>query len=179
MVEAMVRDCDIDRSRVFVAGLSAGGAMTSVMLATYPETFAAGGIVAGLPYSTATNINEALECMSKARDRSPSEWGDLGRAASLQRGPWPRVSVWHGGADTLVKWENAVEIVDQWLGDGAFKPEDSGKLARLRELAEPIAARQDKLLVFTQFREMTGPLSSFLAGVFGRPGLALHGETIQ
>ena len=50
MVEAMVRDHDIDRGRVFVAGLSAGGAMTSVMPATYPETFAAGGIVAGLPY---------------------------------------------------------------------------------------------------------------------------------
>jgi poly(hydroxyalkanoate) depolymerase family esterase len=114
MVEAMIRDYDIDRARVFVAGLSAGGAMTSVMLATYPETFAAGGVVAGLPYHTATSLKEALDCMSKAWDRSPREWGDLVRAASLHRGQWPRVSVWHGGADTLVRWENAVEIVDQW-----------------------------------------------------------------
>ncbi len=114
MVETMIRDHDIDRRRVFVAGLSAGGAMTSVMLAAYPETFAAGGIVAGLPYCTATNMKEALDCMSKARDRSPHEWGNLVRAASPCRGPWPRVSVWHGGADTLVRWENAVEIVDQW-----------------------------------------------------------------
>jgi poly(hydroxyalkanoate) depolymerase family esterase len=114
MVEAMIREHDIDRGRVFVAGLSAGGAMTSVMLAAYPETFGAGGIVAGLPYCTATNMKEALDCMSEARDRSPREWGDLVRAASPYRGPWPRVSVWHGGADTLVRWENAVEIVDQW-----------------------------------------------------------------
>ncbi len=61
MVEAMIRDHDINRGRVFVTGLSAGGAMTSVMLATYPETFAAGGVIAGLPYHTAANVTEALE----------------------------------------------------------------------------------------------------------------------
>ena len=63
-----------------------------------------------------------------------------------------------------------------WVGDGAFEPEKSGKLARLRELVEPIAARQEKLLVFTQFREMTVPLADFLANVFGRAGLVFHGE---
>jgi poly(hydroxyalkanoate) depolymerase family esterase len=88
--------------------------MTSVMLATYPDTFAAGGVVAGLPYHAATNMEEALDCMSKARDRSPREWGDLVRAASSHRGPWPGVSVWHGSVDPSVRWENAVEIVDQW-----------------------------------------------------------------
>ena len=65
----------------------------------------------------------------------------------------------------------------QWLGDGAWAEDDSGKWARLRELAEVIAARQEKVLVFTQFREMTAPLAAFLGGVFGRPGLVLHGET--
>src|SRR6516162_4185421 len=114
MVEAMIRDHGIDRRQVFVAGLSAGGAMTSVILATYPETFAAGGIVAGLPYYAAVNLKEALECMSKARDRSPREWGDIVRAASSHGGPWPRVSVWHGNEDPLVKCENAAEIMDQW-----------------------------------------------------------------
>jgi poly(hydroxyalkanoate) depolymerase family esterase len=114
MVETMIHDHNIDRGQVFVAGLSAGGAMTSVMLATYPETFAAGGVVAGLPYRTATNMKEALDCMSKAWDRSPREWGDLVRAASSHQGPWPRVSVWHGSDDPLVRWENAREIVDQW-----------------------------------------------------------------
>jgi non-specific serine/threonine protein kinase len=65
----------------------------------------------------------------------------------------------------------------QWLGDGAWAEDDSGKWARLRELGEVIAAKQEKALVFTQFREVTAPLASFLGGVFGRPGLVLHGET--
>jgi non-specific serine/threonine protein kinase len=63
----------------------------------------------------------------------------------------------------------------QWLGNGDYSPEISGKFERLREIAEEIASRQDKVLVFTQFREMTGPLAEFLAGIFGRPGAVLHG----
>jgi non-specific serine/threonine protein kinase len=65
----------------------------------------------------------------------------------------------------------------QWLGDGSWAEGDSGKLGRLREIAEVIATRQEKALVFTQFREVTAPLAAFLGSVFGRPGLVLHGET--
>src|SRR5262249_9110164 len=65
----------------------------------------------------------------------------------------------------------------QWLGDNAWVEEDSGKLIRLREITEEIAARQEKALIFTQFRETTAPLAAFLGSVFGRPGLVLHGET--
>jgi len=115
MVEAMIRDHGVDRHRVFVTGLSAGGAMTSVMLATYPEIFAAGAVIAGLPYRTATNLHEAFESMFKAPARPAREWGDFVRAASPHRGPWPRISVWHGGADPLVKRENADQIVKQWI----------------------------------------------------------------
>jgi feruloyl esterase len=114
MVEKMIVDHGIDRRRVFVTGLSAGGAMTSVMLATYPDVFAAGAIIAGLPYGTATNIKEAFESMGQVRDRSAQEWGDLVRAASPHKGPWPRVSVWHGGANAVVKSKNAGEIIKQW-----------------------------------------------------------------
>jgi len=64
-----------------------------------------------------------------------------------------------------------------WLGEGAWDEAGSGKLARLREIAEPVAARQEKMLVFSQFREATEPLAAFLAGLFGRPGLVLHGST--
>ena len=77
----------------------------------------------------------------------------------------------------LLRFKQICNHPSQWLGDGGYDPAQSGKLARLRELCEPIAARQEKLLVFTQFREMTGPLHGFLAEVFGRPGLVLHGET--
>jgi SNF2 family DNA or RNA helicase len=65
----------------------------------------------------------------------------------------------------------------QWLNDEDWAEADSGKLARLREIAEVVAARQEKMLVFTQFREATAALASFLEGVFGRPGLVLHGNT--
>jgi non-specific serine/threonine protein kinase len=63
------------------------------------------------------------------------------------------------------------------LGDGSYEAADSGKFSRLHELGESVAARQDKVLVFTQFREMTEPLAGFLAEVFGRTGLVLHGGT--
>jgi non-specific serine/threonine protein kinase len=65
----------------------------------------------------------------------------------------------------------------QWLGDGDWSEEDSGKWARLREIAEVIAAKQEKMLVFTQFRETIAPLAGFLESIFGRPGLVLHGAT--
>jgi poly(hydroxyalkanoate) depolymerase family esterase len=114
MVATMIADHGIDRSRVFVTGLSAGGAMTSVMLATYPDVFAAGAIIAGLPYGTATNVQRAFESMFQGRPRPAREWGDLVRRASPHRGPWPRVSVWHGDADATVKSANADDIVRQW-----------------------------------------------------------------
>ena len=65
----------------------------------------------------------------------------------------------------------------QWLGTGDYDPGQSGKFQRLGELAAEIASRQQKALVFTQFREMTGPLQHFLTAVFGRSGLVLHGNT--
>jgi non-specific serine/threonine protein kinase len=77
----------------------------------------------------------------------------------------------------LMRFKQICNHPSQWLGDGSYEPADSGKLSRLRELCESIAARQDKVLVFTQFREMTQPLAGFLAEIFGRSGLVLHGGT--
>ncbi|SMP45798.1 DEAD/DEAH box helicase [Noviherbaspirillum suwonense] len=77
----------------------------------------------------------------------------------------------------LLRFKQICNHPSLWLGDGGYAPEDSGKFARLRALAEEIAARQQKLLVFTQFQEMTAPLAGFLQTVFGRPGLVLHGGT--
>jgi poly(hydroxyalkanoate) depolymerase family esterase len=114
MVAKMVSDHAIDPARVFVTGLSAGGAMTSVMLATYPDVFAGGAIIAGLPYGAANNVQQAFENMFQCPPRTPGAWGDLVRRASHHEGPWPRVSVWHGGADATVIPPNATEIVKQW-----------------------------------------------------------------
>ena len=77
----------------------------------------------------------------------------------------------------LMRLKQICNHPSQWLNDDGWAEADSGKLARLREIAEVIAARQEKMLAFTQFREVTAPLAAFLEGVFGRPGLVLHGET--
>ncbi len=77
----------------------------------------------------------------------------------------------------LMRFKQICNHPTQWLGDGAWTEEDSGKWARLRDIAEVIAGKQEKVLVFTQFREVTAPLAAFLGSVFGRTGLVLHGET--
>ncbi len=77
----------------------------------------------------------------------------------------------------LMRLKQICNHPSQWLGDGTWSESDSGKFARLRDLADVIGSRQEKALIFTQFRETTLPLAEFLASVFGRPGLILHGET--
>jgi poly(hydroxyalkanoate) depolymerase family esterase len=122
MIDAVIVAHGIEGARVFITGLSAGGAMTSVMLAAYPELFAAGAIIAGLPFGAAGNVNEALESMFAPRARPAREWGNLVRGASRHRGPWPRISVWHGTADTVVRPDNAEEIVKQWTDVHDLEP---------------------------------------------------------
>ena len=78
---------------------------------------------------------------------------------------------------TLMRLKQICNHPTQWLGDGAYDEEDSGKFARLREIAETIGSRQEKLLVFTQFKEIIPPVEKLLGAAFGRPGLVLHGET--
>jgi poly(hydroxyalkanoate) depolymerase family esterase len=127
MVERASRDHGIDPARIFVTGLSAGGAMTAVMLATYPELFAGGAVVAGLPYGAALNVQQALESMFQGRSLPGSRLGDLVRAASPHRGPWPRLSVWHGSADAVVKPGNAEELVKQWSNLHGLPEEPSAR----------------------------------------------------
>ncbi len=78
---------------------------------------------------------------------------------------------------SLMRLKQICNHPSHWLNDGGWAEAESGKLIRLREIAEVVAARQEKMLVFTQFREATGPLAAFLGGVFGRAGLVLHGAT--
>jgi SNF2 family DNA or RNA helicase len=94
---------------------------------------------------------------------------ELGRADGMKRRGIVLAS--------LMRLKQICNHPSQWLGDGSWSEADSGKLARLREISEVIAAKQEKVLVFTQFREMAAPLTAFLGSVFGRSGLVLHGET--
>lgn len=77
----------------------------------------------------------------------------------------------------LMRFKQICNHPSQWLGDAAWAEGDSGKFARLREIAEVVAAKQEKMLVFTQFQEATQPVATFLGNVFGREGLVLHGGT--
>jgi poly(3-hydroxybutyrate) depolymerase len=88
--------------------------MTAAMLASYPELFAGGAIIAGLPVGSAANVREALNSMRHAPAHSPKAWGELVRQASAHPGPWPRISVWHGGADMTVHDSNGEALVLQW-----------------------------------------------------------------
>ena len=114
MVDTAVGSYGLDGSRVYVTGLSAGAAMTAVMLATYPDVFAAGSIVAGLPYGCAP-ANPTSTCQYQGVDKTPQQWGDLVRNAFPgYAGARPRVSIWHGTSDTTVVPANATELRDQW-----------------------------------------------------------------
>ncbi|WP_432022628.1 extracellular catalytic domain type 1 short-chain-length polyhydroxyalkanoate depolymerase [Streptomyces parvus] len=104
-----------DTGRAQVTGLSAGGAMTSVMLAAYPDVFAAGAVVAGIPYGCGTDVVSAFGCMSPGVDRTPAAWARAVRDAHPGfAGPWPRVAIWHGDNDPTVAPRNADELRDQW-----------------------------------------------------------------
>jgi poly(hydroxyalkanoate) depolymerase family esterase len=116
MVGAMRAAHWIDPDRVYVTGLSAGGAMTAVMLAAYPELFAGGAIIAGLPYGCADTLPEAFECMAGRGFGDAASLAQRVRSASSHRGPWPRVSIWQGSADRTVAPGNADALVSQWTG---------------------------------------------------------------
>lgn len=113
-VQAMQARYGIDSSRVFVTGLSAGAAMTAVMLATYPDVFSAGAAIAGIPYRCATGITDAYSCMG-GKDETGKVQGDRVRAAFPgYSGARPRLSIWQGDADWTVRPQNATEMLEQF-----------------------------------------------------------------
>ena len=116
MIEAMTERHAIDAGRVFVTWLSAGGAMANVMLATYPEIFSGGSIIAGLPYGTASSVPQALERMRGSGHASGPTAAETVRRASSHQGKWPSITVWHGDADHTVVHANAEAILGQWHG---------------------------------------------------------------
>ncbi len=173
MIETAVSEFGIDRSRIFVTGLSAGGAMASVMLATYPEVFAGGAIIAGLPYGSAASVQEAFEAMFSERCPSSRALGDRVRAASQHRGPWPKVSGWHGTADAIVKPSNADHSVKQWLNvqglsEAASSEERIGRHLRRRWTDANGETLVESITVAGMQHGV--PLAAGDANCYGRPG---------
>lgn len=117
MIQKMQTDYKTDPKQVYVTGLSAGGAMTAALLAAYPEVFQGGAIVAGVPYGCAQGMVDAFSCMNTGKNLSPQVWGDRVRAAASGHTAGdsvPKVVIWQGSADSVVKPMNAGELVDQW-----------------------------------------------------------------
>jgi poly(hydroxyalkanoate) depolymerase family esterase len=116
MILTMIETHALDPHRVYVTGLSAGGAMAGAMLASYPEIFAAGAILSGLAFGTAATVPQAFDRMRGHGSPSPEVLQRVLRDASEHRGPWPRISIWHGDADRTVDVTNAKAIAGQWWG---------------------------------------------------------------
>lgn len=116
MIERVVLAHSLDRARVFVSGLSAGGAMAASMLATYPEVFAGGAIIAGLAHGSATNVPEAFDRMRGHGLPSKMQLQRSLREASDHDGPWPKLSIWQGTDDRTVAPCNAEALAAQWRG---------------------------------------------------------------
>ena len=135
MIDHAITKHGSDPKRVYIVGFSAGGAFAAVMLATYPERFAGGAIMSGLPYRCATTVSGAYSCQSPGVTKTAQQWGDLVRGAHAYTGTRPRVQIWHGSSDSIVVPANQTELVKQWTNvfgtdDTADETETIGSATR-------------------------------------------------
>ena len=133
MVGHAIIEHRLDQTRVFITGLSAGGAMAAAMLATYPDLFAGGAVIAGLPFGVASSMPDALMAMHRASPMSNVELGMRVRDAGPAGAVTPRLAIWYGGADSVVSPANGEQLAAQWAAAvGAIGPENiqSGGVSR-------------------------------------------------
>lgn len=115
MVDHMKNNFNIDNSKIFVTGLSAGAAMTEVACATYPEVYAGGAVLAGGPYKSATSVFDAANAMNGMVDKTPTEWSTLVFAQNpAYTGSFPKMLFFHGTSDPVVNINNLTESIEQW-----------------------------------------------------------------
>lgn len=170
MVAAAQTRFAVDQRRIYIAGLSAGGATAAALLAAYPDVFAAGAVVAGLPVGAATGTAQALARMADAGDASPAALAERARRAAPvgYAGSWPRLIVWHGLADRVVDPANGRLLALQWAalqGLEAQQPTDVGAAARCESWGDPA---QPAVQLWTLFddghvwpADATGVISEF------------------
>jgi poly(hydroxyalkanoate) depolymerase family esterase len=137
MIDWMIGRYSLDRHRIFMTGLSSGGHLTNVMLATYPDLFAAGAPQSSFPYKCATTFEQVAPCCLGKMVHSREQWGDLARSGYPgYRGPRPSVAIWHGSADPLLLVTNLDQQMEQWtdvlrIDDVPDDVTSAGRLSRL------------------------------------------------
>jgi poly(hydroxyalkanoate) depolymerase family esterase len=115
MVDYMKANYNVDTTKIFVTGLSAGACMTTIMLACYPEIFAKGAVMAGAPHKAASNATQAYYVGIGTVTNTPAAWGTLVTNENPSyTGPYPTVAVFHGSSDNVVNINNETEIMKQW-----------------------------------------------------------------
>lgn len=105
----------VNAKNVYIAGLSAGGAMASVMLVNYPEMFAGGAIISGIPYPCADNLIKAISCMRSGPSQSAAQLTTLVKQVDKTRKHWPKLSVWTGKQDKVVHPLNSLRLAKHWV----------------------------------------------------------------
>lgn len=137
MVRTMKERFPIDSSRIYLYGLSAGGAMGTALLAHHPELFQSGAIYAGGPYYGSMNVLKAFEGMGDPEDRSPKEWGMIVKDLHPDEEPtYPRLVAVHGTDDRVVDPANSLELVDQWSWLHGIDPEPDSVVKAYRGAPE-------------------------------------------
>lgn len=115
MIDYLLSSQDIDSSQIYVSGLSAGGCMTAVMMATYPSLFKGGAVIAGVPYKATITFEGALLAMQGAVDQAPDQWGKLVHEQNPEyKGAYPNLVIFHGAEDPVVNRKNMEELAEQW-----------------------------------------------------------------
>ncbi|GGS53321.1 hypothetical protein GCM10010270_24440 [Streptomyces violaceus] len=118
MIDWVTRTYDADTGRVFATGVSSGAMMTNVLLGVYPDVFAAGAAFSGVPFAcfaTTDGSEWNSNCSGGTLTRTPKEWGDLVRGAYPgYTGPRPRMQIWHGTEDDVLRYPNFGEQIKQW-----------------------------------------------------------------
>ena len=132
---------------VFIAGLSAGGAMTSALLVHYPELFSAGAVIAGLPYPCANNLAKAISCMRNGPSQSSMELASLAKQGNEAVKKWPRLIIITGSKDKVVSPKNSHSLALQWsqLSETSLKPSKTSPVGYQQTLwqnnAEPVQVK--------------------------------------
>lgn len=116
MIDYLKKNKHIDSTRIYITGLSAGGAMSTIMLSVFPEVFDKGAVIGGGPYKSAQSSIKGGAAMLGMVSKSPEEWGNLIKEQNPNyKGSYPELFIFHGGMDPIVSSNNANQLIKQWV----------------------------------------------------------------